>query len=49
MASWMAWATMASLIYLSPLGIYFFSAIFNQVTQRDRRLLSEEKHTIYNL
>ena len=31
------------------LGIYFFPAIFNQVTKRDGCLLSEETHAVYNL
>ena len=30
-------------------GIYFFPAIFNQATERDRRLLLEETHAVYNL
>ena len=30
-------------------SIYFFPAIFNQATKRDRRLLSEEAHAVYNL
>ena len=30
-------------------GVYFFPAIFNQVTKRDGCLLSEETHAVYNL
>ena len=30
-------------------GVYFFPAIFNQATKRDRRLLSEETRAVYNL
>ena len=28
--------------------IYFFPTIFNQATKRDRYLLSEETHAVYN-
>ena len=31
------------------LGVYFFPGIFNQVTKQDRRILSEETRTVYNL
>ena len=30
-------------------GIYFFPVIFNQPTKQDRKLLSEEICTVYNL
>ena len=30
-------------------SIYFFPAIFNQATKRDRHLLSEETHAVYIL
>ena len=31
------------------LGVYYFPAIFNQATKRDRQLLSEEVHAVYYL
>ena len=30
-------------------GIYFFSAIFNQATKRDRHLLEVDSRVVYNL
>ena len=30
-------------------GVYFFPAIFNQATKRDRQLLWKETRAVYNL
>ena len=42
-------ATVLPQITASNYGVYFFPAIFNQVTTRDRHLLSEDTRAVYNL